>query len=98
MLHSNVLWLVYVIQTKTNKFHTDSFVFFKAASLCTCNCFIVIYQAFQCYWLKTENFRKILGSEVLKSYFSPPINNRKGVEGILAVEQRPKAKMKLLLM
>lgn len=97
VLHCNDLWLVFITQTKTKTFYTDSFDFFKAASLCTCDCF-VIYQPFQCYSLETENFRKILGFEGLKSYFPPPVNNRNSLEGILAVEEKTNHKMELLLM
>lgn len=85
--HCNDLWLFFIIQTKTKTFHKDSFDFFKAASLCTWDCF-VRYQAFQCYSLETENFRKIVFFKGLKSYFPPPINNRNSLEGILAVEEK----------
>lgn len=78
-------------------FIRTALIFFKAASLCTCDCFVV-YQALQCYSLETENFRKILVFEGLKSYFPPPINSRNCLEGILAVEEKTNSKMELLLM
>lgn len=41
MLHCNDLWLVFIIQTKAKMLHTDGFDFLKAASLCTCDCFVI---------------------------------------------------------